>query len=704
MQIELRMVDIAPVPDLRAEDPLATLVQFAPGVGPQRAELLAKLEILTVQDLLFYVPRDLLDYSRISAVHELNDEEAHTVRGEIVDVDIKTGRRPLVAAMIRSDGQYVRMSWFNQPWMFRQLKLGAWGLFTGKPKKYLQRWDFTHPRIQWIDGDDDPQTVGLLPRYGLTDGLRMDELRRITRQAVEKYAAFVVDHLPETFRGSHKLPSLQQAVIALHDPKTAVQFEQAKQRIVFDDLLEFQIGLALRRRNWSHNVNAPRIDVTAKIDARIRRLFPYSLTAGQEHAVKDLTADINTGLVMHRLLQADVGAGKTAIAIYALLASVAAGYQSILLAPTEILVQQHWQNLQEMLSHSRVSRTLLTGSMKTAAKNDALTKIASGEHQLIVGTQALLQTSVKFHNPGMVIIDEQHKFGVMQRSYFSDRGFHPHLLVMTATPIPRSLCMTQYGDLDLTLMKGLPPGRQQIHTSRITSEHLQQKAWDFLKKQLKSGRQMYCVSPRIEEDPASSIKGVEQLHTELKQGPLAEFRVGLLHGQMSQDEQHRVMQAFREHELDVLISTTVIEVGVDIANATLMCVFHAERFGLAQLHQLRGRVGRGMFKGYCFLMCEEASEEAKERLKILEETASGFEVAEADFALRGPGDILGTRQHGQLPLKYADLTENKALVEQTQTIARELVTTGTIDLPEYVPLKLKVMDRFDKLFEISRTG
>jgi ATP-dependent DNA helicase RecG len=396
------------------------------------------------------------------------------------------------------------------------------------------------------------------------------------------------------------------------------------------------------------------------------------------------------------------------VAVYAMLVAVAAGFQTVLMAPTEVLASQHWQTIDRLLIHSRVERLLLTGQLSPSERREALARIAGGTVQLVVGTQALIQDDVSFHKLGLVVIDEQHRFGVMQRARFASGSVTPHTLVMTATPIPRSLCLTQFGDLDLTVMTDLPPGRQTVHTSRVPAGPARQKVWDFLRQKIRTGRQAFIICPRIgpELDAAGDSDGLgaEEVFRDLSQGELRDFRVGLVHGQLDFRAKAAAMDAFREGETQALVATTVVEVGVDVPNATLMVVCRAESFGLSQLHQLRGRVSRGTFQGYCFLFSETDDADANERLQTLEKHPGGFEVAEADFRLRGPGDLLGTRQHGQLPLHVADVLRDEAELTEARKSAFELVGSGEFDEPAFVPLKVSVLERFGKLFDLAGSG
>jgi ATP-dependent DNA helicase RecG len=689
---------------------LQTSVQYVRGVGPQRAELLSRLGLNTVGDLLGFLPRDVLDLTRVSHVGELAEGNLATVRGRVVDRDAKLlkGGLAMTAVLLDSDGEFLRGVWFNQPWILQKFRDGDIVLFSGKPKKRAGRWEIHHPQIQWLNDDDDQASGGMLPIYALTEGLKMHDMRRIVRGAVEIGADLVPEVLPDEFRARRALPRIGQALRFVHLPANREQYDAGRRRLIFQDLLELQLGLALRRRTWQTRGAAARLPLSAKIDARIRRLLPFTLTAGQNNAVREIAADLESPIAMHRLLQADVGAGKTVVAVYAMLVTVAAGFQTALMAPTEVLASQHWQTLDRLLAQSRVERLLLTGQLLPAQRREALARIAAGEVQLVVGTQAIIQEDVSFARLGLVVIDEQHKFGVMQRARFASGALTPHTLVMTATPIPRSLCLTQFGDLDLTVMNDLPPGRQKVVTSRVPEGPARQKVWDFIRQKLRTGRQAFVICPRIgpaaESLGESDGLGAEEVFASLSQGELREFRVGLVHGQLDSPMKNAAMEAFRTGQTQVLVATTVVEVGVDVPNATLMVVCRAESFGLSQLHQLRGRISRGSFPGYCFLYSDTAAPDANERLQTLEQHADGFEVAEADFRLRGPGDILGTKQHGELPLAVADLSRDGAELGEARRTAFELVGSGEFDQATFVPLKVHVMERFGKLFDLAGSG
>jgi len=689
-------------------NPLEKEVQFVTGVGPDRADLLRKLDIHTVEDLLWHLPRDLLDLTDVRQIPDLEADELQSVFGEVVDIDGRYTSKggTLSAVLIENNGAYMRGLWFNQPWIKKRFQHGMKVLLSGKPKFKSGRWEMSHPRHQILEDDVDPNTrAEVLPRYPLTEGIKMEQMRRMLREATEEYAPLVVDPLPESFRQQHELPSLRDALRMIHIPKSIEEYEQGKRRLILDDLLEFQLGVALRRRVWKRKPQASALPSSVKIDSRIRKLFSFEFTAGQNRVCKEIADDLNSEFAMHRLLQADVGAGKTAIALYAMLICIANDRQTVLMAPTEVLARQHWETVQTLLAESRVEMRLLTGSLKPADKAQVQEEIRNGTAQLVVGTQAVIQEAVSFKNLGLAVIDEQHKFGVMQRAQFETGGLSPHVLVMTATPIPRSLCLTQFGDLDLSVMNELPPGRQKVVTSLLTHSVAKKKAWTFLREEIGKGRQCYIVCPRISsEDGGTEVADVETAYQKLTRGPLNGLKLERLHGRMSSEEKAEVMEAFADREIDVLISTTVIEVGIDIPNATLIGILDAERFGLSQLHQLRGRVSRGLFQGYCFLFTRTDASEALARLNVMETSTDGFKIAEADFEMRGPGDVLGTRQSGQLPFRVADLSRDRDILEEARDLAFGLVDSGEFDGPEFTPLKNLVLDRFAKLMDLPQSG
>lgn len=718
------------------EDALQTPVQFVRSVGPERAALLENLDIRVAIDLLYNAPRDVLDLSNVKTPAELEAGMQQSVCGQVVDTESRrtSNGKTMSAVLIRCGRAFVRGVWFNQPWILKRFFPDNVVLFSGKPKMRSGRWEFSNPHTQWLENDDaateDGLPVAVIPRYGLTDGLKMYEIRRATKAAVEDFVDLVPELLSPEALESWKLLGIREAITKLHLPKSMDEYREGYRRLVFQDLVEFQLAIELRRRVWWSGVPAPKMPCTAKIDSRIRRLFPFNLTPGQNQAIADIVADLNAGRPMHRLLQADVGSGKTAIAMYAILVAIANGHQAVLMTPTELLTTQHWQTIDKALAHSRVKRRMLTGNLTPQQRQNVLEEIRSGEVQLIIGTQALIQKGVAFSNLGLVVIDEQHKFGVGQRATFSTGIQSPHVLVMTATPIPRSLCLTQFGDLDLTTMSDMPPGRQKVKTFRVYNVNTRKRAWKFVRERLQEGRQVYIVCPRVgetEEDDAqlelsfdeefpelsekpaepvqeALIGSAEELFEDLQKNELKGFSVGMVHGRMNAQAKADAMEAFRTGETQALVSTTVIEVGVDVSNASVMVIQQAERFGLSQLHQLRGRIGRGKHQSFCFLFSDASSTDVVKRLSAMEKHTDGFKIAEVDFDLRGPGDILGSRQHGSLPLRFGHLIKDRKLIEETREAAVELVKSGQFDDPLLAPLKSAVLDRFAELMDLPRSG
>ncbi len=479
---------------------------------------------------------------------------------------------------------------------------------------------------------------------------------------------------------------------------------RGRRRFVYEEFLILQLALALRRREVRDEGRAPILAISPVIDARIRRLFPFQLTGDQDRAVAEVCRDLAAEKPMQRLLQADVGAGKTAVAVYALLTTVANKHQAALMAPTEVLARQHANTLDRYLAHSRVRRLLLTGALTPAQRRDGLAALAAGDIDLVIGTQALLQEEVRFARLGLVVIDEQHKFGVHQRARFRRLGIDPHYLVMTATPIPRTVALTVFGDLDVSLIRQLPPGRQPVAT-RWEPAGQRERVYSRLREGMTHGRQAYLVCPLVEESATLDVKAAIQTHAELRDGPFRDFRVGLLHGRQDEETKAAVMDGFRKHELDLLVCTSIIEVGVDVPNATLLVIEHAERFGLSQLHQLRGRVSRGGVAGQCYLFAETVGEEGRERLRALLRTTDGFALAEEDMRLRGVGEFFGTRQHGLGELRIGNLVTDADLLTQARKDAFALVADDPrLRRSEHTLLRAAVFERYGKTLDLAEIG
>jgi ATP-dependent DNA helicase RecG len=545
----------------------------------------------------------------------------------------------------------------------------------------------------------------LLPLYSLTEGVTQYQMRRMVATVVEQFGGVLEEVFPQTLLEQYKLMPLAEALPAIHSPQNADQLERARRRLVFQELFVLQLAVVARRWQQQVGFRAPSLVVTADIHARILRLFPFELTAGQRAAIGDVAADIARESPMNRLLQGDVGSGKTVVAVYALLACVACGHQAALMAPTEILARQHADTLAGLLRASRVKSVLLVGGLSAKQREAALADIAAGGVDLVIGTHALLQEGVKFAKLGLVVIDEQHKFGVRQRASLRQGDKSPHYLVMTATPIPRTVSMTLFGDLDVTALREMPPGRQEVRTYLVEPAD-QPRWWGFVREKLRAGRQAYVVAPLVDESQNVAAASVAEAFERLTNGELAEFRVGVIHGRMAAAEKEQAMAEFRARRTQVLVSTSVIEVGVDVPNACIMVIDSPERFGLAQLHQLRGRVGRGTLAGFCGLLgSESSSAEARSRLEAFAKTADGFDLAEMDFELRGPGDLFGTQQHGLPPLRIADLRHDRATLQEARQEAQQLFAADPgLVRPEHARLRRQMLVRYGAALSLGDVG
>jgi ATP-dependent DNA helicase RecG len=684
---------------------LSLPIQYMKGVGPDRAEVLGRLDIKTVGDLLFHFPRGFDDLSDVRSIAELSAGTMQTVQGEIVEMEGRSIPRGTVVSIILADqnGKCLEGVWFNQPYITRGYHYGQKLAFSGKPRWYRDHWQMNNPRVQILD-DAASDSAKIVPVYPLTENLRADQLRKLIRQAVENFANHAVEILPEELRRARHLPRVEQALRDLHQPSSLEAAMQARRRFVYEEFLVLQTALSLRRRELRDYQRAPKLPVTPAIDAHIRRLFTFELTADQNKAVAAICRDLAKDRPMQRLLQADVGAGKTAVAVYALLVTVANKHQAALMAPTEVLAQQHWRTLDRYLAKSRVRRLLLTGSLTSRERKRALADIELGQVDLVVGTQALVQEDVKFARLGLIVIDEQHKFGVNQRARVRKLGIDPHYLVMTATPIPRTVALTVFGDLDVSTIRQLPPGRQPVVT-RWLEESRRDDVYGRLREAIRQGRQAYFVCPLVEGSDTLDLKSAEQMYAELKDGPFRDLRLGLLHGRMDDDTKDEIMEQFRRREIDLLVTTAVIEVGVDVPNATLLVVEHAERFGLSQLHQLRGRVSRGTVAGECFLFSNDANDEARQRLRIFSRTSDGFVLAEQDAKLRGLGELFGTRQHGVGEMRIANLISDRPILEEAREDAIALISDDAgLKRPEHALLRRAVLDRYGKTLELAEVG
>lgn len=665
---------------------LETSVQFLKGVGPKKVLAYQKLGIFTLSDLLAHYPRSYEDRTRILPIAQLPLGEAAcfvaTVAAPVRMAHI-TGGRQLARTTLADDTGMVSASFFNQPYIKNSLKEGARYLFYGKIGGTKLRREIVSPEYRLLrPGEEHSPHLGeILPVYSLCEGLNQKEMRRQTAQALELCGGELREYLPPWVVQEQQLSDYARAVHDIHRPPHFESLQRAKQRLCFDELFLLSAAM-LRMKERRQEMHTERYLTDTDITPFLQAL-PYALTGAQNRCIHEILKDMSRPVPMNRLVQGDVGCGKTMVAFAALYAAAKNGLQSTMMAPTEILARQHFDNLQRISPALGLRTALLTGSMSKKQKEQIKEEIRTGQVDVVVGTHALIQQDVEFPALALAVTDEQHRFGVEQRSDLADKGGTPHILVMSATPIPRSLSFVIYGDLDLSVIDELPPGRQQVST-HIVNERRRADLYQFIRKEVCAGRQAYFVCPLVEESEKMDLQSVLEFTHTLQEQVFPDLRVGCVHGRMKQREKDAVMGAFSAGMLDILVSTTVIEVGVDVPNASVMVVEDAVRFGLSQLHQLRGRVGRGSDQAYCFLMADHPGETGRKRLNILKNTNDGFVISKEDLHLRGPGDFFGRRQHGLPQLKIADLFSDAQTVAQARDCAQRLLERDPdLSLPEH---------------------
>jgi len=684
---------------------------YLKGIGPKNSERLAKLGLFTVQDVLYYYPRDHINYAQQVKIRDLVPGETVTLVGTVRRVNCFTSPRNknlTIFELQLSDGsgnlklnrfypgnRYAMPSWQQQ--QKRQYPQGSVVAASGLVKEGKYGMTLEDPHLEVLDSLSDrieSLTIGrLVPVYALTEGVTADLVRKVVVASLPA-VPLLKDPLLVDVRQRQGLVPLDKAIAQIHFPDDEDNLTQARRRLVFDEFFYLQLGLLRRRQQQRQQQTAITLAPTGELIDRFYAILPFKLTDAQQRVVNDILADLQQPVPMNRLVQGDVGSGKTVVAVVAMLAAIQAGYQAALMAPTEVLAEQHYRKLVDWFNQLHLTVELLTGSTRAAKRRKLLGELATGELKVLVGTHALIEDPVQFCSLGLVSIDEQHRFGVQQRARLMQKGANPHVLTLTATPIPRTLSLTLHGDVDVSQIDELPPGRKAIQTTLLTNQD-RTHAYDLMRREIAQGRQVYVVLPLVEESEKLDLKSAVDEHQRLSEVIFPEFTVGLLHGKMSSAEKDAAITAFRNRETHILVSTTVVEVGVDVPNASVMLIEHAERFGLSQLHQLRGRVGRGAAQSFCLLLSSSKSENALQRLRVLEQSQDGFFIAEMDLRFRGPGEVLGTRQSGLPDLALASLIEDQDVLMLAREAAESLLNDDPT-LARYPRLAQELQRRYDK--------
>ena len=676
-------------------------VRYVKGAGERLSKVLGKIGIFTARDLLMHFPHRHEDRTHFRRISQLKHGETATIRAKVLVADnMRTPRtRTLLTRVGIGDGSgQASLVWFNQAYLKNRFVklLGKEIIIYGTAQFGSRGIEIVNPEWEEVDEGADPLSSNrIVPVYPLKEGLYQKTVRRIIYQAPDRFLPAVEDALPERVLDRRDLVDAATALRNIHFPESQVALAAARFRLVYEEFFLLQLALALRKQSVAVNQPGIAFKVTPECTGKFYKSLPFELTSAQKRVIAEIERDMSLARPMNRLLQGDVGSGKTVVAVAATMVAIHNGYQAALMAPTEILAEQHYSVLSEMVRPLGVEVALLTGSVTAAEKLRRKKKIASGDVKIVVGTHALIQEDVEFDRLGLIIIDEQHRFGVLQRAAMREKGWNPHVLVMTATPIPRTLALTVYGDLDLSIIDEMPPGRKPVRTHWKTPDQREQ-VYEALRKLVQQGRQVYVVCPLIEESEKLQAKAATELAERLKTEVFPDLNVGVLHGQMKPAEKEDVMRRFRSGEIQILVSTTVIEVGVDVPNACVMLIEDAERFGLAQLHQLRGRVGRGEYQSYCVLTADPGTDEARERLRVIARTNNGFEIAEEDLRIRGPGEFYGTRQSGLPSLRIANVLRDVDILEKSREDAFALVKADPgLKSPEYARLRAEVFRRFE---------
>ena len=674
-------------------------VQFVKGIGPKKAQKLNKLGIFTLKDLIYYFPRQFEDRNNFKKIFELQNDEKATIRVVVIGIEISNPRKGMNITKIdvKDDTGYAKLVFFNQNYIKDRFKPGDTILVFGRVKKEFKNIELSSCEIEFLTNSP-KKTFKIIPIYPLTYGVSNREIIGIIKTVFSDPNLEIKEYLPNRIIEKYKLCSLDYAIRNIHNPTSKEALKISLYRIIFEEFLILQLGL-FAFKNGIEDIKGIKFRENKILD-NILTSLPFKLTGAQDRALNEIIKDMNSSNSMNRLVQGDVGSGKTIVALLALSYCVLNGYQGALMAPTEILAQQHYLSFTDTLKDFGIKIELLVGSLTKKQKEKVLDRVKNNEVDILIGTHALIEDSVEFNKLGLVITDEQHRFGVRQRNKLSSKGYNPDILVMTATPIPRTLALILYGDLDISIIDELPPGRQSIETIAINKKKRDNIYNSLVRNEVKKGRQVYIVCPLVEESETIEAKSAIHLVEELKNQYFSDLKVGLLHGKMKSSEKDSIMKSFKNKELDILVSTTVIEVGINVPNATLMIIENAERFGLAQLHQLRGRVGRGSYKSYCILIYASKSDICKQRMSIMEESNDGFKISEKDLEIRGPGEFFGTRQHGIPELKVANIFKHMKILKLAQQEARYIIGNDfKLQSYENKYLKREIINRFKNSIE-----
>ncbi len=684
-------------------NPLKKSIKSIKGVGEARASLFQRLGICTVNDLITHFPREYEDRTVMKKIMELEDGVQCSFKGMIVsNVSESRPRKGMLISKvgIRDDTGLIHGVWFNQSYLKRVFNIGETYIFFGKITR-KRTFEVQNPVYEKLDNLELKNTCQIVPIYPATGSLTQNIIRAAIRAALEMVENKAEDVLPAALREKQNLSEINYSLSNIHFPKSDEDFKNARYRLVFEELFLLQLGLFTLKNSIKKEESGNTLGAAAFVKEFAGSL-PFELTQAQKRVYGEIEQDVESGKVMNRLIQGDVGSGKTVVALLALLKAVKSGYQGVLMVPTGILAQQHYQSVVKLLEGQGVTVALFTGNQPKKLKNELLEGLRLGKTDIAIGTHALLEENVVFAKLGLVVTDEQHRFGVRQRAVISQKGENPHILVMTATPIPRTLALILYGDLDISIIDELPPGRKHVETYSVDNSK-RERINAFIRKKIAEGRQVFIICPLVEESEAIEAKAASELADRIAKQDFPDLKVGLVHGKLKAAEKETVMNGFIKGGIDILVSTTVVEVGVNIPNAAVMIIENAERFGLAQLHQLRGRVGRGGFQSYCILYNESKAELAKERMKVMEKTGDGFIISEKDLELRGPGDFFGTRQHGIPELKIANLYKDMEILKIAQEAAKEILDTDKgLELPENRGIRDRVRENFEaRLQELS---